>query len=138
MKLYERVWLNKVDQIIERSMSNSTFSINDVPPILEISRATLYRNLVKLTGFTPSKYLLNKRLNKAKELLARGAYPTIEMTALSVGFKSGTYFSKQFSQKYKATPQSQFKTKKLIGLDNDELLKYITTVQLPAKETNKK
>lgn len=138
MKLYERVWLNKVDQIIEQNMSNSTFSASDISPILGISQTTLYRNLVKLTGFSPSKYLLHTRLLKAKEILDNGEYATIEKIALATGFNNGTYFSRQFSQKYKVAPQSRLKTKKLIKGDNDELLKTTAPVQIPVKGVNKK
>lgn len=123
MKQYERLWLDKVNQLIEQNISNPTFSTNDLIPILAISRTKLSRDLVKLTGFPPSKYLLNKRLIKAKELLEIGLYPTIEMTALAVGFKNGAYFSKRFAQKYKVTPTAMLKTKELNRGSKKELLK---------------
>jgi transcriptional regulator GlxA family with amidase domain len=59
-------------------------------------------------GMTPHKYLLNIRIEKAKELLNTNHYSVAE-TAVFCGFESITHFSAAFK---KSTGYSPFEYKK--------------------------
>ena len=63
----------------------------------------------KLTGMTPNNYIRTRRLEKAKNILEIGVYPTVKETAFSVGYRSSDYFSKQFYNKYKVLPRQVLK-----------------------------
>jgi len=96
--------LDKIDEIIDENLEDPNFQLSDITKVLGISRATLYRLLLKLTGLSPNQYIRKKRLKKAKELLEIGAYSTVKETALAVGFRKSSYFSKQFYEEFQIMP----------------------------------
>ena len=104
MKKFERMWLEQIDTIIENNIPNADFRLIDVTTELEISRAKLYRDILKLTGETPSRYIQKKRLEKAKKILEEGVYPTVKETAIIVGFKRPEYFTRLFYREYAVLP----------------------------------
>jgi len=104
MKEADRLLLGQLDDIITENLHDSDFQLNDITEQLEISRTTLYRLIVKLTGMSPNSYIRKKRLEKAKEILEIGVYPTVKETALAVGFKNPSYFSRLFYEAFGITP----------------------------------
>lgn len=70
---------------------------------LHISRATLHRCFTNHCGISPGAYLLNYRMERAKELLSHGI--TAKATALSCGFTDPLYFSKVFRKTYGISPR---------------------------------
>lgn len=109
MKRYEKIWLNQINSIIDNNLENPDFQLSNITDALEISRTKLYRNILKLTGQSPNRYIQSKRLEKAKEILEIGVYPTIKRTASEVGFRSSDYFSKLFYKKYQILPRQILK-----------------------------
>ena len=104
MKKYEKIWLEQIDVIINGHLRNPDFQLMDITNELEISRAKLYRNILKLTGLPPTRYIRKIRLEKARKMLEVGIYPTIKETANEVGFRRPEYFSKLFYEEYKMLP----------------------------------
>lgn len=65
---------------------------------------SLFRKIFKnYTGFSPNQYLIELRVNKAKDLL-RTTSMTINEVGFEVGFQSLYYFSKLFKEKTGQTP----------------------------------
>lgn len=56
------------------------------------------------TGETPIRYLINIRLEKAKELLEDGWNGSIQAVAAQVGYDDAYHFSKLFKKRYGITP----------------------------------
>ncbi len=56
------------------------------------------------TGDTPIRYLINIRLEKAKELLENGWEGSIQEVALEVGYDDAYHFSKLFKKRYGVSP----------------------------------
>lgn len=67
-----------------------------------LSKSTLLRAFTKSKGITPYRYLETIRINRAKELLARGAQP-IE-AALRTGFSDQSHFTNYFGRFIGLTP----------------------------------
>jgi len=109
MKQFDQAWLAKVNDIIDSNLENPDFQLIDITNKLNISRAKLYRKITKLTEYSPAKYIREKRLAKALEILEIGVYPTVKETSAAVGFRSAEYFSKLFFQKYKKLPSEYLK-----------------------------
>lgn len=61
----------------------------------------------QLTGLTPSQYLTEYRLGRAKELLRASSYPTAKI-AEQVGYPDGFYFSRVF-KKHVGIPPSVYR-----------------------------
>lgn len=70
-----------------------------------MSKYHLAREFKIFTGLTPNEYLINLRINKAKELL-RYTDLSIQEIAKSVGFEYVSHFINQFKQQEDATPLS--------------------------------
>ena len=56
------------------------------------------------TGDTPIRYLINIRLEKARDILEKDTDSSIKEVALSVGYDDAYHFSKLFKKKYGVSP----------------------------------
>ena len=101
-------FLTKVQELIEDNMEEDQFSVVELSEKLNMSRSQLHRKLKSLTGRGPNQIIRDMRLLRAKELLAKGAGNATEV-AFSVGFSSGAYFSKCFSDAFGMTPTEAMK-----------------------------
>ena len=68
-----------------------------------ISVSTAERLFLQYTGFTPSKYILSKRLNMAQQMLKSGK--NVTETAIDCGFCDSSYFILMFRKKFGITPK---------------------------------
>ena len=109
MKEYEKKWLCQLDMIIDSNLDNPNFQLLTITTELGISRAKLYRMIVKLTGFSPNTYIRKARLKKAREILEAGVYPTVKQTAAVVGIRRAGYFSKIFFEEHNILPSQYLK-----------------------------
>jgi AraC-like DNA-binding protein len=117
-------------EILKRLMLAKQF-MDDVflehPSIPEIARISLlseyhfYRSFKSAFGISPYRYLLNKRLEFAKELIQNQNAP-IQIAASLSGFSDQFAFSKAFKARFKARP-SYFKPKEEPPIGIKALLK---------------
>lgn len=68
-----------------------------------ISRTILYRQFKKYTGFSPSDYILELRMNQAKFLL-KNTKASIEEISARTGFHDAAHFSQIFKKRNGYTP----------------------------------
>lgn len=81
-----------------------TLTLEDLAGECHLSIATFRRLFKELYHQSPISYLLNIRIDKAKELLLLGC--SLEETALSTGFSDSNYFIRYFRQKTGMTPKA--------------------------------
>ncbi len=67
------------------------------------SLATFKRDFKKISELTPEKWLINKRLEMAHELVCEGRMKVADVCN-AVGFKNRSHFTESFKQKYGYTP----------------------------------
>ena len=70
--------------------------------LAELSPSYLLRTFKRETGLTPHAYQLQRRIERAKELLTRGEAPT--QVALTVGFYDQSHLGKHFKRFVGVTP----------------------------------
>jgi len=70
-------------------------SIADLARVAHMSQTTLYRAFRHVVGRSPIDYLIRLRIDKAAQLLQRGALRIGEVSA-AVGFGDSNYFARQF------------------------------------------
>ena len=70
--------------------------------LAELSPSYLLRTFKRETGLTPHAYQLQRRIERAKKLLARGETPT--QVALTVGFYDQSHLGKHFKRFVGVTP----------------------------------
>lgn len=85
--------------------------INDLAKTLLLDRTYLYRLFKQQTGLSIKEYLINLRMEKAKELIANTNQSLREISLL-VGYSSYLSFSNTFKDKVRMTPNSFRKTQK--------------------------
>ncbi len=95
---------NKVNKIKEYLKENLTQNptIEDISKALNISRYHLIRLFKQSTNITPHAYLLNLKVEYAKELLKSGM--DIAEVALSTGFYDQSHLNRVFKQLTACTP----------------------------------
>ena len=97
-------FLAKLNEIIEKNISNEAFSVENMAEALCISSSGLFAKIKNLTGITPNKLLLLFRLKKAAELLIENKYRINEICYM-VGFSNHSYFAKCFHKQYGVLPK---------------------------------
>ena len=70
-----------------------------------LSDVTFLRRFYKSLGETPGRYVMRKRLEKAKRLLTQSSLK-IHQIASVCGFESPYYFSNQFKKETGLTPSA--------------------------------
>lgn len=105
----DEIFLNRLNEEIEKHISDESFSVESLTDILNISRSNLQRKLKSIGDVTPGDYLRNYRLRKACKLLLETDM-RINEVAYSVGFSSPSYFAKVFQKTYNMLPK-EFITK---------------------------
>jgi len=106
---YDRLFLAKILQVVENSLNEPSFNIDDVAESLGMSRSAFYRKFKSLTDTAPIDFVKETRLKKAKEILDAGE-TNISVVAYSVGFSSPKYFTLCFKSHYAQTPSDYLKS----------------------------
>lgn len=95
--------IEKALGLIEKNLSNSEYSIEDLSMDMGMSRVSLYRKISSITGNSPTEFVKNIRLRRAAELLREGNY-TVSEVAYKVGFSTPGYFTQSFKKTFGVLP----------------------------------
>ena len=96
-------FLREIVEYIKQNISNPELSIVALSREMKISRAWLYRKILKFTGKSPVEFIRAIRLQKAVQLL-ENSQMRIGLIACEVGFNNPHYFSKLFKKEYDILP----------------------------------
>ncbi len=96
-------FINKINSVIEKHLSEESFSIEEMGKEVSMSRSQVHRKLTALTGKSPSLYMRSLRLARARELIINRT-ANISEIAYSVGFSSPAYFTRCFKEEYGIPP----------------------------------
>lgn len=100
----DRRFLNSFSAIVESKLSDQRLSVDDIAGELNLSRVQLYRKVKQLLDCSISEYIVERRLKKAKSLMADGL--NINEIYSNVGFSSASYFASAFKKKYGLSPST--------------------------------
>ena len=97
--------LGKIETVIKYIQDNYSESISneDIAKTVSYHPYHLNKLMLKYTGLTLHKYLLNYRLEKAKEYLLNKTY-SVSSIAEMCGFSSSYHLTNAFKQKYGCSP----------------------------------
>ena len=87
------------------NVSNADYSVDQLSKEMNMSRVSLYKKVLLLTGKTPIEYIRFYRLKKAAQLLEKSQL-TIAEIAYEVGFNNPKFFSKYFKLEYNMLPSA--------------------------------
>lgn len=94
----------RVTEYLEAHLDDD-ISLNEIAAIADLSPSHFSRAFRKTTGQSPIQYLMQRRLERAKELLALPDIPLVEVGLLS-GFKNQSHFSTLFRKYTHLTPRN--------------------------------
>lgn len=109
-KTRDKKLLAAFNAIIDQNIGNERFTINDLSEKLNISKMQLYRKIKPMIEMDINRYILNKRVQKAKYLM-RDKQLSISEVAYQCGFSSPSYFSSAFKKILGSTPK-EYRQKK--------------------------
>jgi AraC family transcriptional regulator len=88
--------------VVEERLSDD-LSLEDLAAAAGLSRAHFARSFRAATGQTPYAYLRERRVARARELLASSSRPVVEVAALT-GFRSQSHLGRVFKAATGMTP----------------------------------
>lgn len=97
--------IGRIRQAVEwiRDHQNKRLRIEALCEASGMSRASLHRHFVALTGLSPVQYQKQLRLQEARQLLLSGDR-TASDVAFAVGYESATQFSREYVRQFGAPP----------------------------------
>ena len=96
-------FLKNTFEYIELNITNPNFSVEELSRNLNLSRVSLYKKLLTLTGKTPVDCIRTVRLKRAVQLLEKSKL-SIANVAYEVGFNNAAYFAKVFREEFGMLP----------------------------------
>lgn len=96
-------YVRKAKNYIEEHYPDN-ITVEDIASHIGLDRTYLYRLFKQSAGESPSKYLMNYRLQRAAEMLENHTL-SISKIALSSGFHDVSHFYRAFSAKYGMPPK---------------------------------
>lgn len=115
MESPDEQFLQQILQQIEKNMDNSNFSVDMLSSLMLVSRVTLYKRIVALTGKTPLEFIKSYRLKRAAQLLEQGKL-TVSQICYKVGFKTTKNFVKSFKEEFDLLPSKYAENKTGTGV----------------------
>lgn len=105
----EMDFLNRATAFVERNLSNSSYSVEQLSRDICMERSGLYKKLTSILDKSPVVFIRHIRLRKAVDLLKRGDM-TVAEVAEATGFSSPGYFSKCFQKEFGCKPSEYLRS----------------------------
>jgi len=99
-------WLAQLEENLQNELAKFDFKLEQLAELMLVSRRQLGRQVKALTGLTPSEYLLEVRLQQARQLLMENNVKTVKEATYTVGIRDTKHFSKQFRQRFGKSPSA--------------------------------
>lgn len=100
----DQQWLEKVEKAALHQIGDSDFGPEGLAGELSLSSRQLRRKLKQLTGMTPTDYLREARLQKARLLLENNSCSTVAEACYAVGLFDLKHFAKIFRRRFGKNP----------------------------------
>jgi AraC family transcriptional regulator len=95
--------LRRVKEFIDANLDED-LNLATLAAVADLSQFHFARAFRRSTGLTPQQYLTERRIERAKQLLAREDLPIVEV-GLQTGFKNQSHFTTLFRKYTKYTPK---------------------------------
>ncbi|HEY0459397.1 MAG TPA: AraC family transcriptional regulator [Pyrinomonadaceae bacterium] len=95
--------LRRVQEFIDVNLEED-LSLAELAEVVDLSQFHFARAFRKSTGQTPQQYLMQQRIERAKQLLSKDDLPIVEVS-LRTGFKNQSHFTTLFRKFTKYTPK---------------------------------
>ena len=99
----EPLFIVRFKDVVEKRLSDSELSVDDLAAAMNLSRVQLYRKVKAISGSSPIELLRTARLNRGYQLLLQ-TNKTISEIAYEVGFTAPSYFTRCFKNEFGISP----------------------------------
>jgi len=96
--------LRRVKEFVSENMEED-LSLAEISAVADLSQFHFARAFRKSTGLTPQQFLMQQRIERAKELLSKEDLPIVEIS-LRTGFKNQSHFTSLFRKFTNLTPKT--------------------------------
>ena len=103
-KTFDQKWLHRLQILVDENMGNPLFSVEHLARLLNTSDRTLRNRIKGAIGITPSEFITEARLFKARQLLESNVHLTVAEVCFAVGFETPKYFTKLFKKRFGKLP----------------------------------
>ena len=103
----DRKFIRQINDLVEKNIDNSDFSVTDITRELSISRSLLYTKMKAVMGISIGDFIHQRRMKKACSLPRQGS--NVSETAYQSGFSDPNYFAKVFKKEMGMTPSEYIK-----------------------------
>ena len=100
-------FIKKSIALVEKNIADSDFSVETMATEVGMSRTTLYKKLMAITGQGPAEFIRTIRIKRGRALLETSQMQVTEI-AYAVGFTTVKSFTMNFKAEYGMTP-SEFR-----------------------------
>ncbi|MEZ4941374.1 MAG: response regulator [Saprospiraceae bacterium] len=101
-------WLSELEIWAQANLQNEFLSVSTMAHQVSMSERQLLRRLRELTGLSPQQYIAEIRLQKARDLLERGAVRSVAEAAYAAGFGHPKVFSRTYRARFGRLPSTYF------------------------------
>ena len=102
---FDEDFYKELEDVLEKNLSDPEFKVEQLGKKLYLSRATLYRKIMALTGEPPYQYIRSYRLKRAAQLL-KANFGNVTEVAIEVGFVNMAYFTQCFKEEFHQLPST--------------------------------
>jgi signal transduction histidine kinase/DNA-binding response OmpR family regulator len=102
---FDEEFYRDMEAVIEKNISDPEFNVEQLAKKLYLSRATLYRKIMALTGEPPYQFIRSYRLKRAAQLL-KANFGNVTEVAIEVGFTNMAYFTQCFKEEFHQLPST--------------------------------
>jgi len=100
----DEAWLERFDSYIRQNLNNSDLKVADLADYCAMSDSTLLRQVKRLAGLSPQKYLQEVRLQQAMMQIEEGDFSNFSNLSQAVGFNDLASFSRSFKVRFGKSP----------------------------------
>lgn len=96
-------FLEKIQNIIDKEISNPDLDVEHLANHMNMSRPTLYRKIKSISNLSPNELINVSRLKRGAALLKQNDLKIYEISEL-IGYSSQTHFGRVFSKQFGMSP----------------------------------
>jgi AraC-like DNA-binding protein len=117
----EKDMIKKTKIYIENHCDES-LSVEEVALHVGYDKSYLIRKFKNEVGITPQRYILNEKVNRAKDLLSYGETKSLSSISMHAGFFDQSHFNRNFKNHFGISPKKYKKVN--IVQDKDDFIRY--------------
>ena len=109
MENTDLLFMNKVNEILEKNLSTEKYRIDKLCVDIGMSRTAFYSKIKDIIGMSPEDYIYSFKMDKALKLLASQQFNISEIAGM-LGYCDVQYFRKKFKDFYHVCPTDYIKS----------------------------